>query len=243
MKNFVRTALAAGLVAALAAPLSAGAADKLTTEKEKVSYMVGMDVGQSLTQIKDQIDIAIVIQAMQSTLKGEKPLLSPEDANTVRQEFMNKMRAEQTAKVKAEAEKNKAAGEKFLAENKGKPGVKTTASGLQYVVMKQGTGKKPGATDQVKVHYLGTLIDGTKFDSSYDRGQPAEFALNGVIPGWTEALQLMNAGSKYKLFIPSKLAYDESDPPGPIGPNSTLIFEVELVEVKGTEAPKTDAKN
>ena len=232
MKNFVRTALAAGLVAALSAPLSAGAVDKLTTEKEKVSYMVGMDVGQSLTQIKDQIDLAIVIQALQAQVKGEKTLLSAEEANTVRQEFMNKMRAEQTAKVKADAEKNKAAGEKFLAENKGKPGVKTTASGLQYIVLKQGSGKKPGPTDQVKVHYLGSLTDGTKFDSSYDRGQPAEFALNGVIPGWTEALQLMNAGSKYKLFIPSKLAYDETDPPGPIGPNSTLVFEVELVEVK-----------
>jgi len=232
MKNFVRTALAAGMVAALAAPMTAGAVDKLTTDKEKVSYMVGMDVGQSLTQIKDQVDVAIVIQALQATLKGEKTLLTAEEAGTVRQEFMNKMRAEQTAKVKAEAEKNKAAGDKFLADNKGKPGVKVTASGLQYVVLKQGQGKKPGPNDQVKVHYLGTLIDGTKFDSSYDRGQPAEFALNGVIPGWTEALQLMNQGSKYKLFIPANLAYGESDPPGPIGPNSTLVFEVELVEVK-----------
>jgi FKBP-type peptidyl-prolyl cis-trans isomerase FkpA/FKBP-type peptidyl-prolyl cis-trans isomerase FklB len=230
MKNIMRTALAVGLVTALAAP--AFAVDKLTTEKEKVSYMVGMDMGQSLGPIKDSVDIAIVVQALQASLKGEKTLLSADEANTVRQEFMNKMRAEQTAKVKAEAEKNKAAGEKFLADNKGKPGVKTTASGLQYVVLKQGTGKKPAATDKVKVHYLGTLIDGTKFDSSYDRNAPAEFALNGVIPGWTEALQLMAAGSKYKLFIPSALAYGENDPPGPIGPNATLVFEVELLEVQ-----------
>jgi FKBP-type peptidyl-prolyl cis-trans isomerase len=159
-------------------------------------------------------------------------LLTNEEQLAVRQEFVRKLQAQQAEKAKAAAEKNKAEGEKFLADNKGKPGVKTTASGLQYTVIKEGTGPKPGPNDQVKVQYLGTLIDGTKFDSSYDRGQPAQFALNGVIPGWTEALQLMTVGSKYKLFIPSSLGYGERGTPGgPIGPNATLVFEVELVEI------------
>ena len=122
-------------------------------------------------------------------------------------------------------------GEAFLAENKNKPGVRSTDSGLQYQVITEGRGAKPAATDRVRVHYTGTLLDGTKFDSSVDRGTPAEFALNGVIPGWTEALQLMSVGSKYKLFIPSELAYGENGTPGPIGPNATLIFEVELLEI------------
>lgn len=232
MNQFVRTTLAsAAIAAALAAPMSASAIDKLTTEKEKISYMVGMDMAGGLTQIKDEIDIAIMLQALETALKGEKTLLSAEEHAQVRQAFVTSMQAKQQEKQKAAAEKNKAEGDKFLAANKSKPGVKTTASGLQYQVITEGKGPKPAATDQVKVHYLGTLIDGTKFDSSYDRGEPAQFALNGVIPGWGEALQLMPVGSKYKLFIPSNLAYGERGTPGPIGPNATLIFEVELVEI------------
>ncbi|MCB1157821.1 MAG: FKBP-type peptidyl-prolyl cis-trans isomerase [Leptospiraceae bacterium] len=126
---------------------------------------------------------------------------------------------------------NKAAGEKFLTENKGKEGVKVTPSGLQYKVIKEGSGAKPTATNTVKVHYVGTLIDGSEFDSSYKRGQPAVFPLNGVIPGWTEGLQLMTVGSKYKFFIPSHIAYGERGP-GKIGPNSTLIFDVELISIE-----------
>jgi FKBP-type peptidyl-prolyl cis-trans isomerase FkpA len=144
---------------------------------------------------------------------------------------VRKLQASQQAKQKEAAEKNKAEGEKFLADNAKKPGVKVTASGLQYQVIKEGTGAKPAATDQVSVHYTGTLIDGTKFDSSYDRNEPAKFALNGVIPGWGEALQLMKVGSKYKLFIPSNLAYGDRGTPGPIGPNAALIFDVELLEI------------
>jgi FKBP-type peptidyl-prolyl cis-trans isomerase FkpA len=230
MNQFVRNTLASAvLAAAVATP--AIAIDKLTTEKEKVSYMVGMDLSNGLAQIKDEIDPAIVAQALQDALKGNKTLLTQEEALAVRQTFVQKMQSAQAEKQKAAADTNKAEGEKFLAANKSKPGVKTTASGLQYQVIKEGTGKKPTANDQVKVHYLGTLIDGTKFDSSYDRGQPAQFALNGVIPGWTEALQLMTVGSKYKLFIPSNLAYGEKGTPGPIGPNATLVFEVELMEI------------
>lgn len=231
MNQFVRNTLATAVLAAAVAAPNAGAVDKLTTEKDKVSYMVGMDLSNGLQQIKGEIDPAIVAQALQDALKGGKTLLTAEEALAIRQSFVQKMQAQMAEKQAAAGNKNKADGEAFLAANKSKPGVKTTASGLQYQVIKEGTGKKPGPNDQVKVHYLGTLIDGTKFDSSYDRGQPAQFALNGVIPGWTEALQLMTVGSKYKLFIPSNLAYGEKGSPGPIGPNSTLIFEVELLEI------------
>jgi FKBP-type peptidyl-prolyl cis-trans isomerase FkpA len=231
MNQFVRNTLATAVLAAAVAAPNAGAVDKLTTEKDKVSYMVGMDLSNNLQQIKGQIDPAIVAQALTDALSGGKTLLTQEEALQVRQSFVQKMQAEMAEKQTAAAGKNKAEGEAFLAANKSKPGVKTTASGLQYQVIKEGTGKKPGPNDQVKVHYLGTLIDGTKFDSSYDRGQPAQFALNGVIPGWTEALQLMTVGSKYKLFIPSSLGYGEKGTPGPIGPNSALVFEVELLEI------------
>jgi FKBP-type peptidyl-prolyl cis-trans isomerase len=231
MKIALRPALAVAVVLALVAPLASAAVDKLTTDKDKASYMVGMDIAQGLQQVKEEIDTTIMLQALETSLKGGKTLLTAEEAAQVRTEFSKKLQAEMQAKQKVSAEKNKGEGDKFLAENKKKAGVKVTPSGLQYIVLKQGTGKKPTANDQVKVHYVGTLIDGTKFDSSYDRGQPAQFPLNGVIKGWTEALQLMTVGSKYKLFIPPDLAYGDQDPPGPIGPNATLIFEVELVEV------------
>lgn len=231
MKQFFRSTLAAAVAVGLAVSTNASALDKLTTEKEKVSYMIGMDMAQGLGQVKDEIDLNVLFEAVRTQLAGGKSLMTAEESQTVRNDFMNKMRSQQEAKSKALAETNKAEGEKFLAANKTKPGVMTTASGLQYKVITAGKGKKPAATSQVKVHYSGTLIDGTKFDSSYDRGQPAEFALNGVIAGWTEALQLMNEGSKYQLFIPSNLAYGDTPRPGPIGPNATLIFDVELIAV------------
>ena len=232
MTKFVRNTLATAVaVAALSSPFAASAVDKLTTEREKVSYMVGMDLSKGLMQIKDEIDLAIVMQAMETSLKGGATLMTDAEQQTVRQAFIQKMTAAQQAQQKVAADKNKKDGEAFLAANKNKPGVKTTASGLQYEVIKEGTGKKPAATDQVKVHYTGTLIDGTKFDSSVDRGEPATFALNGVIPGWTEALQLMPVGSKYKIVVPAALGYGEKGTPGPIGPNATLVFEVELLEI------------
>ena len=223
--------LAAAAVAALGVSGVAMSQTKLETEKDKVSYMVGMDMAQGLRPIKDQVDMAIVMQALQTSLAEGQTLLSAEEAQAVRQEFMRKLQGAQQAKQQEVAAKNQAEGAKFLAENVKKAGVKTTPSGLQYQVIKEGTGKKPAATSQVKVHYLGTLLDGTKFDSSYDRGEPASFALNGVIPGWTEGLQLMPAGSKYKFWIPAALGYGERGTPGPIGPNATLVFEVELMEV------------
>jgi FKBP-type peptidyl-prolyl cis-trans isomerase FkpA len=217
--------------AVLAAAVSSVYAQELTTEKQKVSYMVGMDVGRNLGQIKDEIDVDVLVQGMKDAMAGGETKLTPEQANEVKQAFMQKMQAKATEERTAAAAANRTEGEAFLAENGKKPGVRTTESGLQYQVITEGKGPKPAATDKVKVHYVGTLIDGTKFDSSIDRGQPAEFALNGVIKGWTEALQLMPVGSKYKLFVPSDLAYGEQGTPGPIGPNATLIFEVELLEI------------
>jgi len=157
--------------------------------------------------------------------------LTDAEAVAVRQEFMQKLQGRQVAKMKDEADKNQKEGDAFLAKNKDKPGVKVTASGLQYEVVKQGTGPKPKATDIVKVDYTGTKIDGTKFDSSVDRGQPATFPLNQVVPGWTEGLQLMPVGSEYKFYIPGKLAYGERGP-AQIGPNATLVFSVKLISIE-----------
>jgi FKBP-type peptidyl-prolyl cis-trans isomerase len=217
--------------AAAAAKDAKPAAPPVALDKNKISYMVGMDIGRGLMQIKDDIDIKVVEQALEATIKGEKTTMTQEEALQVRQAYMQQMQAKRVAEQKASAEKNKTEGTAFLAKNKSKSGVKTTASGLQYEVEKEGTGPKPKATDTVKVNYLGTKIDGTKFDSSYDRGQPATFPLNGVIKGWSEGLQLMPVGSKYKLYVPADLAYGENAP-GPIGPNATLIFEVELLGIE-----------
>ncbi len=240
----IGSAIAAAPAAAPAAPAAAAAkpaAPAVPLDKNKISTMVGMDIGRGLTQIKDDIDIKAVEAALEATLKGEKTALTPEEALTVRQEFMQQMQAKRVTEQKQAAEKNKTEGVAFLAKNKTAKGVKTTASGLQYLVEKEGTGAKPKATDTVKVNYLGTKIDGEKFDSSYDRGQPATFPLNGVIKGWSEGLQLMPVGSKYKLFVPADLAYGENGP-GPIGPNATLVFEVELLAIeKPGDKPAAEA--
>src|SRR5207249_3021164 len=167
---------------------------------------------------------------------GVKPLLTEDEVRQVMMTFSKEM-TEKTAMANKEAgEKNKAEGEKFLSEKKNKPGVKTTASGLQYKVLKEGSGSPPKETDTVVVNYRGTLVDGTEFDSSYKRGEPATFPVNRVIKGWTEALQLMKPGSKYQIFIPANLAYGERGAGGDIGPNATLIFEVELMNVKPGES-------
>ena len=237
----IGSAIAAAPATPAAAPAAKPAKAAVPLDKNKISTMVGMDIGRGLTQIKDDIDIKVVEQALEATIKGDKTSLTQEEALQVRQEFMQQMQAKRVAEQKADADKNKTEGAAFLAKNKSAKGVKTTASGLQYLVEKEGTGAKPKATDTVKVNYLGTKIDGEKFDSSYDRGQPATFPLNGVIKGWSEGLQLMPVGSKYKLFVPSDLAYGENGP-GQIGPNATLIFEVELLDIeKPAEAPKPAA--
>lgn len=230
MSKFLQKSLTAAAVVAALGTAGGAFAQELKTEKDKVSYMVGMDVGKGLASIKDEIDMAVVIQALQASVKGDKTALTQEEALKVRQDFMTKLQAKRAAEEKAKAETNKKAGDEFLAKNKAKKGVTTTASGLQYEVLKAGTGPKPKDTDTVQVHYTGTLLDGTKFDSSVDRGEPATFPLKGVIPGWTEGLQLMPVGSKYKFYIPAALAYGENGP-GPIGPNATLTFEVELIKI------------
>ena len=200
----------------------------LKDQKDKVSYIIGMEVGSNLKKQGINVDPTILAKGIQDALTDKKPLLTEQEI----QETMAAFQKEMTAKQAESSKKNKAEGEAFLAENKKKEGVKTRPSGLQYKVIKAGTGKKPKSTDTVTAHYRGTLINGTEFDSSYKRGQPVSFPVSGVIPGWTEALQLMEVGAKWQLFIPSNLAYGEQGAGGDIGPNATLIFEVELVSIQ-----------
>jgi len=207
-------------------------ASGLKTEKEQASYMVGMSLGKSLEPVKDDIDMDTVVKAMKTVASGGKPLLSDEQAQQVAQAFDQRLQAKRVAEADAAAKKNASEGEAFLAANAKKPDVKTTKSGLQYQVLVEGKGPKPTAEDMVKVHYKGELLDGTEFDNSHDRGEPAVFSLQQVAPGWAEGVQLMPVGSKYKLWIPSDLGYGETGTPGgPIPPNATLVFEVELLDI------------
>lgn len=212
----------------LASHLNAQEAPVLKDQRDKVSYIIGMDIGMNLKKQAIDIDPNILAKGVKDTLSGGKPLLTEKEIKETMAAFQKEMMAKQ-AEV---AKKNKSEGEAFLAENKKKEGVKTLPSGLQYKVIKVGTGKKPKSTDTVTVHYRGTLIDGTEFDSSYKRGQTVSFPVSGVIPGWTEGLQLMEEGAKWQLFIPSNLAYGERGAGGTIGPNATLIFEVDLVSIQ-----------
>jgi FKBP-type peptidyl-prolyl cis-trans isomerase FklB len=209
---------------------------QLKSQKDKVSYSIGMQIGFNLGRQKVDVNPDILAAGIKDSIAG-KPQLTPDQVKEVMAQFEKDMEQKQ----KELAEKNKTEGAKFLEENKKKPGVKTTASGLEYKVEKEGTGPQPKATDMVTVNYRGTLIDGTEFDSSYKRGQPATFPVNGVIKGWTEALQLMKKGAKYQLLIPSNLAYGERAMGPDIGPNATLIFEVELVDVKPPPTPAPQA--
>jgi FKBP-type peptidyl-prolyl cis-trans isomerase FklB len=204
----------------------------MTTKQDSVSYSIGLDIAKNLKQQSVEVNPDMLSQAIRDIQSGAEPRLTEEQVHACLTAFQEEMVAKQNEKMKVEGEKNRTEGEAFLAENKKDKDVKTTASGLQYKVMSMGTGKKPKADATVTVNYSGTLIDGTEFDSSYKRGEPATFPVNGVIKGWTEALQLMPVGSKWKLFIPSDLAYGESGAGGVIGPNATLIFEVELLAIK-----------
>lgn len=205
----------------------------LNTEAEKLSYVIGMDIGNSIKQLGPDTDVNldIITRAMKDVMEGKETLLTPQEANEVKQAYSQKMQEQLAAQRQVQAEKNLTEGKAFLEENKAREGVKTTESGLQYEVLEEGEGPKPKETDTVTVNYRGTLIDDTEFDSSYKRGQPATFPVNGVIPGWTEALQLMPVGSKYRLFIPADLAYGERGAGQAIGPNATLIFDVELLSI------------
>lgn len=197
----------------------------LKTAQDSLSYAIGLSVANFYKQMNiTNINSALVTRAINDVNKKGKPLMDDQQANTVMSNFIQKTKAEK-------ASGNKKIGLDFLAANKKKPGVVSLPSGLQYTVVKEGTGPKPALTDMVRVHYHGTLIDGKVFDSSVERGEPIELAVNGVIPGWTEALQLMAVGSKWKLFIPSNLAYGDQQAGPMIAPGSTLIFDVELLDI------------
>ena len=208
----------------------------LVTEKDKQSYAIGLNVGKSLHRDSVDVEPAFVLQGLKDALADGKVLLTDDEIKTVMTDLQNQVRQKQEEKRLAAVETNKKEGAAFLAANATKAGVVTLPSGLQYKVLVAGTGPKPTADDQVVCNYRGTLLDNTEFDSSYKRGQPATFGVTGVIKGWTEALELMPVGSKWQLFIPSDLAYGERGK-GPIEPNATLIFEVELLSIQ----PKTPA--
>ena len=205
---------------------------KLDTEKEKISYSIGLSIGSNFKRQKIEIEIDSFSQGVEDALRGSKPKMSPEQIKATMEVFRLKMQKMAEKDRKSASGNNRVAGEKFLAQNKKRKNVVSLPSGLQYEVVQKGTGTKPGLTDTVVTHDKGTLINGQVFDSSYKRGQPAEFPVNGVIKGWTEALQLMKKGAKWKLFIPSELAYGSRGAGSAIGPNETLIFEIELLEVK-----------
>ena len=209
-----------------------GAAPQFKTLDEQASYAIGLDIGKSMLADGANLNAELVARGLLDSMKKQKPLLTDEQAQAVMTAYAKHMQAKEAAKVKPIADKNLKDGQEFLAANKKKEGVKTTETGLQYTVVKEGTGASPKATDTVRVHYHGTLLDGTVFDSSVDRKEPAEFPVNRVIPGWTEALQKMKVGGKWKLFIPADLAYGERGTPGgPIKPNQVLIFDVELLAI------------
>ena len=210
------------------------AAEEMTlkSEKDKVSYIIGREIGNNLKSQAIDVEPEILARGIKDAFSGAKPIMTEEEMREVMTAFQKEVMAKRQELAKQLGEKNKKEGEAFLAQNKTKEGVKNLPSGLQYKVIKAGTGKKPKATDTVTTQYRGTLTDGTEFDSSYSRGQPATFPVNGVIPGWTEALQLMEEGAKWQVFVPSNLAYGERGAGPKIGPNATLIFEIELISVQ-----------
>jgi FKBP-type peptidyl-prolyl cis-trans isomerase FklB len=213
-------------------PVFAGESAELKTPKDKLSYALGADMGNNMKKFDIEINPEIYLKGLKDVLSGNAPLLNEQEIKSVIMTMQKDLQTKQQEKMKTQGAKNKKEGDAFLAKKKGKEGVKALPSGLQYKVITEGKGKSPKAADSVTVHYRGTLIDGTEFDSSYKRSEPATFPVNGVIKGWTEALQLMKEGAKWQLFIPADLAYGEQGRPG-IPPNSVLIFEVELISVKG----------
>jgi len=213
-------------------PAPPGAVPSATVDRTNAGLAAGIGVGMSLAAIRDELDVDVLMQAVRSVVAGEAPPLAEDEYLRVRDSFQQRMQAQAQARAAALGEKNAAEGAAFLAANKGKPGVITTGSGLQYMVLRDGTGPRPAMSDRVRVHYAGTLLDGQEFDSSIARNDPAEFRLDQVIPGWTEGLALMPTGSKYRFWIPGELAYGaKGTPGGPIGPNAVLVFEVELLEI------------
>jgi FKBP-type peptidyl-prolyl cis-trans isomerase len=233
MVKVLRASVAAGVFLVGGDQISAlqGKPVELESEKAKVSYGLGFNLGARMSQ-EMEIDVDAFAEGLRSAVNGKDSRMTPEEIATTLQEYQQKQIAEREAEANQIGDINKAAGTAFLEKNATKEGVTVTESGLQYEVVTLGTGTKPAPTDTVEVHYRGTLLDGTEFDSSYARGETVSFPLNGVIPGWTEALQLMPVGSTYKLYIPSGLAYGPGGAGGAIGPNATLIFDVELIGIQ-----------
>jgi FKBP-type peptidyl-prolyl cis-trans isomerase FklB len=221
-----------------AKPATSAAAPALNTKKEKVSYAIGADLGGKLKSSSIDVDPNILTRALKDTLTGAKSAMTDDEIRATLADLTKDLQAKQATLTKEKADKNKKEGEAFLAANKTKEGVVALPSGLQYKIVKAGTGPKPTAADTVVCNYKGTLIDGKEFDSSYKRGQPATFPVGGVIKGWTEALQLMPVGSTWQLFIPSDLAYGDRQAGPDITPGATLVFEVELMSIQ----PKADTK-
>jgi FKBP-type peptidyl-prolyl cis-trans isomerase len=248
MKHFLRPTLtAAALAVAMGLTASVQAAQTAPAtkvDKTKASYVVGWDLASSLPPIvREEVDPATVARAVQSALSGQKPTMSETEYKSVKEAFLTQLRTKAKAEFDQEAAKNKAAGEAFLAKNRKEPGVKVTASGLQYKVLSQGNGARPGPNDTVQVNYVGKLVDGTVFDDSskHPGGGAASIPLANVIPGFREGLQLMQTGGHYQLFIPSNLAYG-AEPRGEMPPNETLIFDVTLVSTGPTKAGSTPQK-
>ncbi len=225
MLNTFRTGVAVSLIATFGFAGSALSETDLSDDQAKKSYSLGLMIGDRITKRYGDLNYEALMEAIQAQHEGKETAISLQDAQAALQEYEQKAATEKSSAAKAE-------GEKYRKENMARENVMVTESGLQYEVLTEGSGKKPAATDQVSVHYVGTLINGKEFDSSIARGQPAEFGLNGVIPGWTEGLQLMSVGSKYRFVIPSDLAYGDRGAGNDIGPGETLIFEVELLEIK-----------
>ncbi|MDP9142321.1 MAG: FKBP-type peptidyl-prolyl cis-trans isomerase [Pseudomonadota bacterium] len=234
------TALAVAMLAACQPKQddAASATAALESDAQKFGYAIGVDLGKSLQPVKQDVDIAALKAGIDDAFSDATPKLDDAAREAIKQTVAQKMQERQKAEREAQSAKSKEAGDAFLAENGKKAGVKTTASGLQYEVLTEGTGANPTAESRVTVHYKGTLINGEEFDSSYSRGQPVTFPLANVIPGWTEGVQLMKSGSKYKFVIPAALAYGERGAGVKIGPNETLIFEVELISIEKDEAKK-----
>ena len=235
IKVLVISAMALGTSSALAAT-------KLSSEKDKISYMIGYQIGSNFKRDGLEVDLNMVLNGMKEASTGVASPLSAEESQKLMTDLQKNLQAKAESKQKADGEKNAKEGKAFLEENGKKKDIVKLPSGMQYKELTAGKGDSPKATDTVKTHYRGTLINGTEFDSSYKRGQPATFPVNGVIKGWTEALQLMKPGAKWQLFIPSELAYGEGGAGESIGPNSTLIFEVELLSIEKKEEPKAAVK-
>jgi len=214
----------------------------LKTQKDKVSYALGANLGMNLHNQSVEVDPAIVLRGLKDALAGGKMLLTDDQAKGALMQLQAEVRSKQQEKMKVAGEMNKKEGVEFLAVNKAKEGVVTLPSGLQYKILTEGTGPKPAASDTVVCNYRGTLISGAEFDSSYKRGQPASFPVNGVIKGWTEALQLMPVGSKWQLFVPAELGYGDRGAGADIGPSATLIFEVELLSIQGKDKSEVTPK-